>query len=86
MDSLKKAANIIADIFQVALALVFVAIIVLSVCHATNPMSNTTSRSSFANTADEQRVAPRDQTKPDNDLESALHSGEWDMFMFPQGP
>ncbi|MBI4964812.1 MAG: hypothetical protein HY913_16170 [Desulfomonile tiedjei] len=77
---MKKIASVIADLFPVAVALIFVVVVILSVCHATSPLKERNARGTSVNLPQVDFV-PRDHSRADADAAEALRSGEWELLV-----
>jgi len=85
VDFLKKIIDVIADLFPVALALIFATVVVLSVCHATTAAVGRVDRG--ASTSQQPpAISQGGQPSTADDVADAVRSGEWEMFMPWQGP
>lgn len=80
MDLLRKVINTIADLLPVGLALIFVAVVILSVCHATTALQQRTDSDTCVNQS-QQVQAPRSQAGGEDDIKEALRSGEWQALV-----
>jgi hypothetical protein len=81
----KKIINSIADLFPVVLALIFVVVVILTVCHATTSLRDTAKQSSFLNRPDQISVQS-EKPRADDNVENAVHSGELEMLVSPIAP
>jgi hypothetical protein len=81
----KKIISAIADLFPVVLALIFVVVVILTVCHATTSLRDTTKQSSFLSRLDQTHVQ-REKPRTDENIENAVHSGELKMLVSPVVP
>lgn len=82
---MKKIINTIADLFPVVLALIFVVVIILTVCHATSSLKDTAKQSSFLRQPD-QTYVQREKPRADDNIDNAVHSGELEMLVSPIAP